>query len=329
MSYQTGSVVSFAALKSEILSFLVANSWVQEVDIIKKNGVFAKLATGNYAINSGNYLDLKGGTGSDGLGNLLGEPVNNYNYQAQRMATFLGQDNADGIAWPATYRFFLGTDPDYFWCILEYNGSFIQWMGFGNIEKSATFTGGDFYCASCNGRDSNSLNEWLVVTGPDMMIADGQGSSFNSYPVMPFRSQSRSSGNNHHTGQILHAEIGGLDWYHAVRDANYYTPPGQWMMKSHRFIAEEVQSAELSVNNMPSLIPIRLFVRGLDLNWQRIGRLPGLRMTRISSINLAQIESDGTDSWMFFPCFKKDASEPNGGTNHSGTYGMAMLYDGP
>jgi hypothetical protein len=202
-------------------------------------------------------------------------------------------------------------------------------MGFGNIEKSAAFTGGDFYCASANGREAFNANLRLPVTSPDMMAIDAQAGIFDAYAVMPFRSQGVSTGSNAHTGQILHAEIGGLEWYHAVRDANYYTPAGQWMMKTHRFIAEEVQSAELSVNNMPALIPIRMFIRGLDLNWQRIGRLPGLRMTRITSTNIAQVESDGTDSWMFFPCFVKNASEPNGGINHSGTYGMALSYDGP
>ena len=328
MAFQSGSVLSFAALKTQILSFLTANGWTQETDIIKKNDAFAKLTTGAYS-GGGTYLDLKGGTGSDGAGNLLGEPVDNYNNQGQRMGTFLGQDVMDGIVWPATYRFFLGTNPDYFWCILQYNGTFIQWMGFGNIEKSAAFTGGGFYCASANGRDAFAASQMKPITSPDMMAIDGQGGSSEAYAVMPFRSQAVSNGNNAHTGQILHAEIGGLEWYHAVRDANYYTPPGQWMIKTHRFIAEEVQSAELSVNNMPALIPIRLFVRGLDLNWQRIGRLPGLRMTRITSTNIAQVESDGTDSWMFFPCFVKNASEPNGGTNHSGTYGMALSYDRP
>ena len=51
--------------------------------------------------------------------------------------------------------------------------------------------------------------------------------------------------------------------------------------------------------------------------------------TVISALDFGQVESDGVDSWKFYPVFFKDADNPEGGTDHTGIAGFAIRYDGP
>ena len=92
---------------------------------------------------------------------------------------------------------------------------------------------------------------------------------------------------------------------------------------------EERLASQSSVNGVSNLVPIRLFGRASDGNLQRLGSLYNVRYADIRNMNFGQIESDGTDTWKFYPAYYKDASEPNGGSNHTGTAGIAVRYDGP
>ena len=152
MPYQTGSAASFAALKTEIISFLAANGWTQEgSDIVKRNGVHARITTGNHPQDGGAYIQLEGAKSSDGLGNLVDIQAGPIlvEDQAGRMIDSLGQDSVGSMVFPITYNLHLESTPvDEFWCFIQYNGDCSQHMGFGNIVKAAPFTGGGFYSSS-------------------------------------------------------------------------------------------------------------------------------------------------------------------------------------
>ena len=339
MPYQTGSVASFAALKTEILSFLSANGWSQENDIIKRNGVFAKITTGTTPSDGDNYIRLEGGKGSDGLGNLVGKhdvpdtPGGLVNNNGQ-MSASLGLGGPNAMVFPITYFFHLHASPvDEFWCFIQFNGEYCQHMGFGNINKSAPFSGGGFY--SCSTVEVSTIAQQLYLINNSNIDSDfgsgarGVATSRNALELIPFRGGDALDVNVF-AGSFVHAEVGGGEWYssHLVTNAAPY-PDTEFMVMGYREAAAMRIVSGSTVNGMPNLIPFNLRVRGFDNNFQNIGSLENLRYSSIELMNFGQVESDGTDSWKFYPVYFKNASEPDGGVGHTGVAGLAVRYDGP
>ena len=336
MPYQTGSVASFGALKTEILSFLSANGWTQENDIIKRNGVFAKLSTGSTPTDGDAFIRLEGGKGSDGAGNIVSKhdgPGPFGNNSGQMTASF-GLGAANAMVFPITYFFHLADTPvDEFWCFIQFNGDRCQHMGFGNINKSAPFTGGSFFSSmtvEVNASNENLYN-WSSF---NLLSNEGNGNnqnvgSRNTLEMIPFHG-ARGINQKIFAGSVVHAEVGGGEWFssHKVQGSAPY-PLSKNMIAGHRETGAMQKVSESSVNGMPNLIPFNLRVRGYDDNIQTIGRLENIRFSQIGLMNFGQVESDGTDAWKFYPLFKKDAGDADGGLNHTGTMGLAVRYDGP
>ena len=329
MPYQTGSVASFAALKTEITSFLTANSWTQEIDIVKRNGVFSKITTGTDSQGAG-YIQLEGGKGSDGSGNLVGKhdgPVP-FSQNAGRMDDSVGLGAAGAMNFPITYHFHLASVPvDDFWCIIEFNGGRSQHFSFGNIVKAAPFSGGGFY--SCSVSQSLSIFGFESFDATNFLL-DGLSSARVAMELLPFNGSSPNNfPNNAFSGSVVHAEVGGIEWFMSGRLETFYPSSVRNHMIRGRMMHEERLASQSSVNGVSNLVPIRLFGRASDGNLQRLGSLYNVRYADIRNMNFGQIESDGTDTWKFYPAYYKDASEPNGGSNHTGTAGIAVRYDGP
>ena len=327
MPYQTGAVASFAALKTEIMSFLVANSWTQESDIIKRDGVFGKITTGTDSQGYA-YIQLEGGKGSDGAGNLVDKhdgPVP-FSQNAGRMDDGVGLEAPGAMVFPINYYFHLFESPVVeFWCIIQFNGDRSQHMGFGNIVKAAPFTGGGFYSSSV----SSTLNIFNFDNFNSVNFLEiGLSNSKVAMELLPFNvGRAHNFPVNQFSGSVVHAEIGGLEWYMSGKIESFY--PGDSTMLEGRMMFEERVVSEASVNNVPNLVPIRLFGRAASGNLQRIGHLENLKFAQIGSMNFGQVESDGVDSWKFYPAYLKNTLEPEGGQNHTGTAGIAIRYDGP
>ena len=340
MPYQTGSVASFSALKTEILSFLSANGWTQETDIIKRNGVYAKIAIGATPHDGDAYIRLEGGKGSDGSGNLIAKhdgpsPSGWVNNNGQMSASF-GLGAANAMVFPITYYFHLASTPvDEFWCFIQFNGDYCQHMGFGNINKAMPFTGGAFYSSMSVEVDSSSrqlynINTNSLLSNPGYGFNGAlSGLGHNALEMIPFHG-GYGIHQNAFAGSALHAEIGGLEWAssHRVSNAAPY-PLSKFMIAGHRETGAMQKVSESTVNGMPNLIPFNIRVLGYDGNWQPVGSLENIRFSQIGLMNFGQVESDGTDSWKFYPLFKKDADDADGGLNHTGTMGLAVRYDGP
>jgi len=333
MAYQTGTVASFAALKSEIFTFLSANGWTQETDIIKRNGVFAKIITGVTAHDSDSYIQLEGGKSSDGSGNLIakhngpGPWVNN----AGQMSASFGLGAANAMTFPITYYFHLAASPvDEFWCVIQFNGDRCQHMGFGNINKSAPFTGGAFYTSSTVAV-SSSQQKMYTWNATNLVAASSvAATSTNPLELIPFHGGDSDNYDDVFAGSVVHAEISGGEWYssHKVQSDVTY-PPLDYMISGKKELGTMQRVSESGINSVPTLIPFNLRIRGYDGNHQHIGMLENIRFAQISALNLGQVESDGTDSWKFYPVYLKDADNPIGGVDHTGINGLAIRYDGP
>lgn len=321
MPYQTGTATDFTDLKNEIFAFLTANGWTQENDIIKRNGVFAKL---DVVSASWDWLRLTGGKGSDGAGNLVFPQASYDDYSvqgagSQNINDTLATGSLSGMVFPITYHFHLASTPvDEFWCIVEYNGDLFQHMGFGNVLKSTSYTGGGFYSASLSGQEQQ--NSILTAVGSNIYGSMWYG-EFWPFQRMHINASARAA------PSTVHAEVGGRDWHQSTYMGNRDT------MNSYEMV-KEMKASESSVNGMPNLIPFRLWVITnpvTDKTYQNLGVLNNIRFCEIANINPGQIESDGTDSWKFYPCLRKDTDHPEGWYDpaSSGIGGLAIRYDGP
>ena len=333
MPYQTGSVASFAALKTEIFTFLTSNGWTQENDIVKRNGVFAKITTGVRGWDGDAYIQLEGAKSSDGAGNLIGTPstppVSSLIYGEGRMIASLALGGPNAMVFPITYNFHLHSSPvDEFWCFIQYNGDNSQHMGFGNVAKSTDYVGGGFYSSSVNSQDSPGSSLYTITSAN--LLANAAAANSTAFEIIPFNG---GSGSNPAatSGSFLHAEVAGVEWFTTALIGGGGGSYGnfKYMMNSHRILTQERLLSESTVNGIPNLIPMRLYGRGFDDNFQRLGEIENIRFSQISNINFGQIESDGTDNWKFYPSLKKNASELSGGIDHSSNWGIAVRYDGP
>lgn len=334
MPYQTGTAASFAALKTEIFSFLASNGWTQETDIIKRNGVFAKITTGTTGHDGDNFIQLEGGKGSDGAGNLVAKhdlqsPLNN---NAGQMSASFGLGAANAMVFPITYHFHLASSPvDEFWCVIRFNGDRCQHMGFGNINKSAPFVGGAFF--SCTTMAvSNGGQDMYNWNATNIIDSSGVGStSANPLEMIPFHGGDSNNYNHVFAGSVVHAEVGGGDWYFSnkVESGSFYPSGQRYMISGKKEHGEMQLVSESAINNVPVLIPFNLRIGGYDDNHQHIGVLENIRFAQIGGIDFGQVESDGTDSWKFYPVYLKDADNPAGGDEHTGIAGLAIRYDGP
>lgn len=311
MPYQTGTVNDFVELKTAIESFLVTQGFTQEGNILKKAGIYALLTATTTSI-----IKLEGGKSSTGGGALVDKHDGPVNAWINNAGAMHGNYRTVVISWPVTYTFQYWPDPDEFWVFISYNNGFYQHMGFGNIVKAAPFTGGAFYSSQAEASSpgaGGSMNISAAGAYLEAIPFQGRYNAGSGYP-------------NEFSGSVLHAEIDGLSWFGSFPIHN----PSPGFMIEGRWMYEERDRSENIWNNNATPVPIRLYGRVTNGNLQYLGYINNLRFSRIKNINPGQVISDGTDNWKFYPPFAKNAATPNPGSAlHSGTYGLAVRYDGP
>lgn len=85
-------------------------------------------------------------------------------------------------------------------------------------------------------------------------------------------------------------------------------------------------------NSGASLHPIQPSVIRLENRRSIVGNLNHARYARLDNIDPGQIDTIGSEKWRFYPWIKKNITDRNAtalnNNLHSGTYGVAVRYDG-
>jgi hypothetical protein len=365
MAYETGTFTSLTDLRTKMFTFLTTNSWTQEgTNIIKRNGVFAELVveSDGSGATARDILKLTGAKSSDGAGNLLYTPTrangdtswSNSGGASSSISEIIAcpaaatEANRPKIKYPATYNFHLSATPDEFWCFIQYNHInsglgdiwkdvlFHQHMGFGNIVKACDFIGGGFYTSTCDANgplgpiSNNGVAWWRRMELFDYIEAVNLSSSGTA--AIPFAEvRSGSTGAfNCFSSTALHAEIGGMEWISGGYQTVYFDSGGDGNFKN-LITWQSRDVSENSFNGNLTLVPFTLFTKVANGNHQKIGHVDDLRFCRMKNVVSGQVESDGTDSWKFYPVWVKNSASPDPALNDTdtGTYGFAVKYDGP
>lgn len=341
MAYQTNTVSSFADLKADVMAFLSSNGYAQEgSNIIKKGNLHASFTTDTY------YLEMRGAKSSDGSGNLV-EPFDGPNRNVSwagpgcRVVEKILPNGGTVVtlSWPITYHFHLSTNPDEFWCFLEYNGGYCQHFGFGNIIKAAPFTGGGFYTSTwsrpqASEDDDTDINaaRWSTVGNTSVSTSGGNWNHCGA--IIPFNYTSYGGTiKNYFGGSAVHAEIDGVEWFGNTLLSSQDIFPNNLKLLPNGASSYERSRAQSPINGITSLAPFRLFAGVPGHNVQLLGRINNIRFCKLGNLNFGQVESDGTDDWKFYPLILKSPTALDSETTFtdgtSGLYGLAVRYDGP
>lgn len=342
MAFQTGTASSYADLQSTIETFLTGTpGYTLTSGILTKTGTLIHMQFTNSSIK----LELEMGKDSS-AGALL---YTHHIGKLGRPQTVMMVDNFyDGVTTPVFpinyYIFYFSSPVEMFRCVIEYNNGYTQNIGFGEIVKAGGFFGGVYVDASAAKLIVDPDNQDLMSSLSWKTAVTSAGSLRNP---LPFGNCNKSGVDENPASTQLWAEVSGFDWWTTREDnpsdalydgTKYERAAGGWSVSGvdwntalyvGRFSEPEANGSLQTHNANNVLVPIRLFGHLPNDNYMRLGDINDIRYTNIKHRNFAEIIDDGTDKWMCFPAFFKNASQLDGGPTHSGQIGYAVRYDGP
>lgn len=291
MAYATGSAVDLAALLTAIRTACTSNGWTLSGEVLHKGAIFIRTqeVTGT--------LTFLGGTGIDGSNVLTGAGP-----AIVRMRPF-----ADAFTFPMQYEVHINTGPDEVYVVTTYNVDCYQWAAWG-VSDVAGITGtGVWY-----GATQSAINNFDVV----IQIPGGDTNPGIWLPPVLFGA---NSGNDQNT--FIHHDLDGSGW-NPVGGGSH---PKAWLVAGT--LLGILPSAW---NSETVLVPIQVWVDRASGNKVSLAAdVAHARYLRNDFHDGGDIITLGADQWKVYPWLRKNASQRNGGSQHSGTFGWAVRYTGP
>jgi hypothetical protein len=295
MAHFYGSVSSWSSLIDAVFDALVSEGWASSGSIISKGDINVQLEV------SGNYLTIKGGTGSS-AGALTGAGPN-----IARMGPVAGE----ALSWPVEWALHVFADPDEVYLVVTLLDRY-YWLAFGGSSVDGVPGTGGWYAASLG--ESVAFISMTPISG-------GQPGSNLFGPLAPFWLTDSSSLGFLQNSFVHHGFDGG-GWSGVVVASS----------------AIAVQAARPHIERSPNawnqecaLLPIQVYVPRSSSKVSLVLDLVNARYIRIDNYEPGEIVTLGADRWRFYPFYRKNSSvrDGGGGINHSGTLGWAIRYDGP
>lgn len=298
MAFYSGSVNDMAALRSALVDACVGEGWVwnSSTEVLSKGTIFVRLQ------HASGYLRLYGR-----VSNTSGEMS-----VPQQMGPFTGWASAPlpQLSWPATYRLFLFDQEVY--CVIQYNVDVFQWCAFGKSTIEGMPGTGTWVAATATRAVSS------YTYGVDLSVTYGRATATNFCPA-PFWAALQQSDDQSN----VHSDIDGQGWW--VAQSSSGDPVGiSHLTPLQRLIPS-------AWNSEAVLLPIRAYKVRPGLKISLIVDLEHSRYTRVDNYLPGEVISLGSDRWMILPFYRKNSAGRDGGssTNHSGTLGWAIRYEGP
>lgn len=321
MAYYTGTANSYADLRSSLLTHAQADGWVLTGDVLSKEGVFFRITA-----TAESVACL--GCESNAVGNPAPHVV-----QIGRMVnyTMYGTLYRREISWPCTYHVF-GFDSELY-LVVNYDLVRYQWMAFGKTTLSVPGKGG--WCGATYGSVPGNHGP---TTGAARFI--GIGPSDGGFWGAPAGLTSAAlfwvTGYHYQPAAwnwFVNHDLDGLGWY--------FAPGGNAPSRDFigiRYLSELLTRQPNLWNSEAALLPLRCYIERPSFKSSMLVDLAHARHVRLDNCEPGDVLTIGPDRWMVFPWYTKDAARRNGtaystsdlsGTDHSGTLGWAIRYEGP
>ncbi|WP_445364390.1 hypothetical protein ACJJIQ_09015 [Microbulbifer sp. ANSA003] len=315
MAYETGTVNSAVDLLAVIQSFAQNNGWTLNGSLLQKDDAHIQLTA-----NSDDELQITG------LRNGLdSDPDACPRYS--RIAF-------DSDTWPtnAIYHIAAFNNPDTLWVTMVSGVTDHFHLGFGALEKTGNWSGGQWFHAQHSSNNANSTCYSLVDGGSNSFWG---GAASRECGLFWSQKDGRSWDSNNHISKTsyLHCELRGYIWestYSANDKSNLNVVHGPTIFTPiHR-------NNPNSFNGQTVLTPFNLFLQNTDGHYMAIGHVGHVRFVKLTNYNPGDILAVGSERWMVFPWHRKDSDYPDGsapgytgGATSTGLLGIAVRYGGP
>lgn len=301
MAYYSGSANNMAAVRSALTAACTSEGWTWDAgeEVLYKGSIFVQLQL------SGEYLRLLGRTGLT-----TGDAPH-----VVQMGPFTSYSGAPlpALSWPVSYELFVFDAEVY--CIINYNVDVYQWCAFGQ-STVANLPG---------------TGMWLGATGNNAKTVYHYGLgmshniSYGSNVFCPVLFGRGSSGNAGGTESLVHSGLDQQGWWSSTTENGPHVGSLATLRPLLGCLPNEWNSEAI-------LLPLRGYKLRFEHRISLVADLAHARYTRIDNYSPGQILTIGSDRWKVFPWYRKNTIErdaSNWRTNHSGTYGWAIRYEGP
>lgn len=297
MSYYTGSAADLEALRTALTAACVTEGWALDGEVLHKGDVHVRLQL------SSPYLTILGGTGIDGDNNLTGSAPN-----ISRIGSVAGA----ALAYPVTYEIFIHASPDEVYFVVNTNVDQYHWLAFGLSSVEGLPGTGVWFGAS---RGANSQQNIYMDSGgnPASGLPSGE-----CVPAL-FWHEATSGDSSVIESRIQHG-VDGNSWN--LNTSSYAL--------SAFFMSVLLDTQPNAWNDDAVLLPIRAYVPRASNKVSLVLDTAHARMLRIDYLDPGEVITLGADKWKIFPWYRKNTGSRSlsSGSNHTGTFGWAIRYDG-
>lgn len=326
MAFYTGSAVNVTGLLTALQNACTTNGWSLNANILSKAGCYVEIAI------SGNGLSIVCGTGQTN-GVLTGEMRAADNRRIYSSLAGIGQS----ISYPLTYNIHVFDKEVYLF--VNYNVDHWSYIAFGQSPVAGLPGTGNWYGGIGIGGDS--------YTYPGGVTNDGKNGHLFSM-LFSTRSLAGTIGNTtQQVNSFFHHGLDGNDWSCSGSGVGSFANAGWTSMPSQAsasLVASPAQNLQPNAwNGEAILLPITPAVyHQADDTLAIVGDLKYARYTRIDNYEPGQVITIGNLKYKVYPWLKKNTAARDGEdylnfnpTNydvrrvqHSGTFAVAILYDG-
>lgn len=326
MAYFVGTANSLADLQSAFEAALGNTGFTESSGIYVKNDIHAKLSVVGDGVSIGSVLNLS--VGNSASGSVLED------FRSSRIGPQSITTGVTSWSWPVAYHIHILENPSEAYMLVNY-GSFWQSLSLGQSPAPGNPGTGIWVHGSIGGNATN--------LGESALSMDANGIQRNYYYSMnmscciPFFEQGWSGGTTIHTGSLVHGVYqpdGSIGWNPptaSMVNGNGANPLG---VSSATPLAPLLGSQPNSWNLEAILLPCQVFQRRLENKSSLVIELSHLRITRNDYLPDGEVITLGSDRWKIYSAYRRDTTQRNGSgtssaSNHSGTFAIAIRYDGP
>jgi len=294
MAYVTGSAADMAAVKTALVNACTANGWTEQTDaggktMLSNSGCYVRVEATSTA------LQLLGRTSLDS-----GDSPT---------VVQMKQVLSTSIAFPVTYFAFVFATEVFF--VINYSDMY-QWIAFGQSQQPGLPGTGNWISATC----FNAANDDANIS-----IREDGGGQYYDNTVCPalFWASTSEYGN---PNCWIHNNFETAYPWSIYQGGNKGNDSGVGIGS----ITEFIKAQPNQFNGEGILLPIRAYKRRPESKLSQILEIENARHIRIDNYTPEQVITLGSDEWMVFPWFRKNATERDAGQSidHTGTFGWAI-----
>lgn len=325
MAYLSGTVSNFQDLKSAIENACTSNGWALNSGVLSKGDCFIKLVANpstatTPAPNQNERYKLAAYPGTTSS-----------NFDTLNQACIINPINnpTGAIQFPLTYEISIFDNPSEVHVVVKYNSDFYQFLAWGKSDipgiggTGLWLTGSSGWSLDGGGASANIANVSISTGFQDVGAANNAGIALPYF----FDNRGGSSSYRAYNGSHIHTGLDSVGWK-SSRNANPNRAYG-----SGSTIAMLLTSLPNLMSQAAVLLPCRVMQWRNDGGVTIVANIRNVRLTRNDNIRPGEIIAYGSERWKVYPMYRKDSSSRDGGGSstgvlHSGTYAIAIRYEG-